>query len=90
MVSDEFGKDTIRLLPPGKTKCPLCADRHTAKDPHNRNSLYYQMRFLQDHERLPTWGDAMENCSPFMRAYWRNQMIQKGVKVEETMTNDGK
>ena len=83
VIADNFGKDEIRLLPLDRWKCPICADRHSEKEPHNRNSLYFQMRFFQDHRRLPTWGDCLGHCSPFMRAYWRGEMAKKGVKAEQ-------
>ena len=87
MIQDEFGQDHVRLLPPGTHKCPLCADRHLPHEPHNRNSLYYQMRFYQDHGRFPTWADALTDCSPFMHAYWRGEMTKKGVRREETRSD---
>lgn len=88
MIADNFGKDEIRILPLTRWTCPLCADRHTEKEPHNRNSLYYQMRFFQDHHRLPTWGDTIADCSPFRKAYWKMEMKNKGVKISEIVTDD--
>lgn len=90
MISDEFGRNEIRLLPPREKNCPLCADRHTEKEPHNRNSLYYQMQFFRKHGRLPRWADTLEDCTELMRAYWRGEMVRKGVPVEETMEHDEK
>ena len=89
MISDEIGKDEVRVLPPGMEKCPYCADRHTEKEPHNRNSVYYQMRFFRKHGHMPTWIDALEHCSEMTRAYWTGEMIRKGVRLEE-ITTDGK
>ena len=88
MIADNFGKDEIRILPLTRWTCPLCADRHTDKEPHNRNSLYYQMRFFQDHKRLPTWGDTIADCSQFRKAYWKMVMKNKGVKISEIVTDD--
>ena len=88
VIADNFGKDEIRILPLTRWTCPLCADRHTEKEPHNRNSLYYQMRFFQDHHRLPTWGDTIADCSPFRKAYWKMEMKNKGVKISEIVTDD--
>lgn len=89
MVSDEFGKDEVRILPPTKSTCPICADRHAKHEPHNRNSLYYQMRFFRKHGRLPRWADALDDTSEMTRAYWMGEMIKKGVRLEE-ITTDGK
>ena len=85
MVSDEFGRNEVRFLPPGRKKCPYCADRHTDKEPHNRNSLYFQMKFFRKRGRLPTWSDALEHCSEITRAHWIAELIKKGVPVEETV-----
>lgn len=78
MIADEMGSSRIRLLAPGTGKCPVCADKHGPYEPHNLNSLYYQARFFRKHRRNPTWEDAMNACSPLMKAYWRGMLAKKG------------
>ena len=89
VIADNFGKNEVRILPLSRWKCPICADRHTEKEPHNRNSLYFQMRFFQDHRCSPTWGDCLSGLSPLMKAYWRMEMKKKGVRPEE-LNDDGR
>jgi len=50
------------LLPPAPDVCQECATKHAPERPHNKDSLYYQMKFQQVHGRWPTWEDAMEHC----------------------------
>lgn len=76
------------LLPPKPGTCPVCAANHAPDLPHNRDSLYYQMRFHQRHGRFPTWADAMAHCSETMKAFWKAELIKHGVKPEELETDD--
>ena len=43
----EIGMDQVRILPPKPGTCPECAVDHDPAMPHNRDSLFYQMRFRQ-------------------------------------------
>lgn len=52
----------IKILVPGKGKCPICAARHLPNRPHNPHSLYYQIHFWQKHGRLPNEEDAAAHC----------------------------
>lgn len=56
------GYEELIFLPPGPGTCPECGAKHEPEEPHNRSSLYYQMRFRQAHGRSPTWEDAMRHC----------------------------
>lgn len=53
---------TIKITPPADGACSICATQHPPHYPHNRHSVYYQMRFRQDHGQLPTMDDAMAHC----------------------------
>ena len=75
-------KDFI-LLPPRPGTCPACAVNHDPAAPHDRDSLYYQMRFYQEHGRFPTWGDAMAHCEEYVRDIWRVELARRGVAQEE-------
>jgi hypothetical protein len=85
---DNFDLNNYTFAPPKPGACAVCATVHDPAMPHDRNSLYYQMRFFQDHHRLPTWGDTIADCSPFRKAYWKMIMKNKGVKISEIVTDD--
>lgn len=55
--------EKIKVLPPRPGVCKLCAARHAADQPHERDSLYYQVKFYRRFRRFPTWEDAMNHCS---------------------------
>jgi hypothetical protein len=69
----------LRLLPPAAGKCQECAVEHDPAEPHNRDSLYYQMQFQIRHGRWPTWEDAMAHCTDDLKAAWREQLSALGV-----------
>jgi hypothetical protein len=78
----EIGMDQVMILPPKPGTCPVCAVKHDPAWPHNRDSLYYQMRFQQQHGRFPNWADAIAHCSEEMKAAWKEALLEKGVKPE--------
>lgn len=69
----------LTLLAPRADACPECAVDHPADMPHNRASLYYQMKFHQEHNRWPTWEDAMAHCDADMKEQWRRELIKEGI-----------
>lgn len=73
----------MTILPPQKDTCPECGVKHPPEAPHNRDSLYYQYKFMQQHDRWPTWTDAMAHCSPEVKAAWKQALKQHGIEVEE-------
>lgn len=76
----EMGKMT--LLPPVKNVCQECAVDHAPGLPHNKNSLYYQMKFQMDHGRNPTWQDAMAHCRDLVKEIWIEELKKLGQEVE--------
>lgn len=76
-----FGLDNMRILPPAPGKCAICADEHAAELPHNPYSLYYQMKFRQEHDRWPTWADAMEHCTDDVKTAVIQELKAKGIEV---------
>lgn len=58
-----MGYDGILIEPPRPGACPVCAFRHGKEWPHNPNSLYYRMKFRQEHGRAPGWEDASAHCT---------------------------
>ena len=71
----------MMILPPAPSKCQACAVDHEPEMPHNQQSLFYQMKFHQQNGRFPTWHDAMEHCTPEMKAVWVKGLQEKGVKL---------
>lgn len=69
------------LLPAAPGTCPECAVAHPPELPHNQKSLFYQTKFYIDHNRYPTWEDAMGHCSEEMKAVWREELRKLGVVV---------
>lgn len=78
----EFGVEDVRLFPPGEGKCPICAAKHLPEIPHNRDSLYYQMRFLQEHGRFPTWRDAAAHCPPDVKRIFAEEYAKRGIIID--------
>lgn len=83
MIVKEIGMDAVVIFPPKPGTCRECAVKHDPAYPHNRDSLYYQMRFQQKHRRFPTWADAMAHCSEAMKAAWREGLLARGVPAEQ-------
>ena len=84
-----YGCERIQILPPMRGTCPICAAMHEAELPHNRNSLYYRMKFRQQHGRFPTWEDAMAHCSEEMKAAWRDDLSRLGLMEGGRTDGDG-
>lgn len=65
----------MTLLPPDPDLCQECAVAHDPADPHNQQSLYYQLAFQAQHGRVPTWSDAMTHCAPDVQTKWRRALV---------------
>lgn len=72
----------MQILPPKPGVCKECAVQHSPNQPHNPDSLYYQMKFRQKHGRFPTWADAMAHCEEHVKKKWINMLADHGVVVE--------
>lgn len=79
---EKIGIDDMRLFPPGPGKCPVCAATHPPEVPHNRDSLYYQIKFRQEHGRFPTWQDAAAHCTPEIRAWFAAEYAKHGIEID--------
>lgn len=79
----------MTLLPAAPGKCGECATEHDPEQPHNQQSLFYQMDFHGTHGRHPTWTDAMSHCTPEMQAMWRGWLIkllcEKGMRIPDDL-----
>ncbi len=85
-------QNAMTLLPAAPGLCPECATEHGHAEPHNQQSLFYQMRFHGTHGRWPTWTDTMSHCSPEVRRLWREHLIalmrEKGIEVPADLLGD--
>lgn len=69
------------LMPCAPDDCQECAVRHDPEMPHDRQSLYYQYKFRQQHGRWPAWEDAMAHCTPQMQAWWKKELRLRGIEI---------
>ncbi len=79
----------FRMLPGPPGTCEWCCVAHEPDQPHNQQSLPYQMRFHQIHGRWPTWSDAMAHCSDKVKAHWRRELVammrENGMDIPEDL-----
>lgn len=66
----------LRMLPVKPGTCEWCAVAHPPGDPHNKDSLVYQMKFNAINGRWPTWTDAMAHCTPETREHWKKGLLE--------------
>lgn len=77
----EGGWARAAILPPAPGKCAWCAVEHDPGDPHNAQSLYYGVVFLNTYGRSPTWADATAHCTPELRQVWREELAERGIVI---------
>jgi hypothetical protein len=86
-------RNAFSMLPPSPDVCQVCATDHAHDQPHNKESIYYQMQFHATHGRYPKWSDAMAHCAPEIRDQWCAGLIKffsdRGMDVPEDLM-DGK
>jgi hypothetical protein len=81
-VDAETGEETpledggLYLLPGPPGTCAWCHVAHDPAQPHNQQSLSYQMKFHAIKGRWPTWTDAMAHCAPEVKAAWRERLVE--------------
>ncbi len=61
--------------------CPECNIKHDATEPHDATTLFYQVKFQREHDRWPTWADAMAHCSMETKRFWIKELAKHGVSV---------
>jgi hypothetical protein len=61
--------------------CSQCWKEHEPEQPHDPRSLQYQYRFYAEHNRWPTWTDAMAHCSEEIKRLWTEALARRGVTV---------
>lgn len=74
----EERRNAMTMLPPRGDACPDCATVHPHDQPHNKQSLYYQIAFQATHGRYPTWRDAMSHCAPAVQSAWEAELRKLG------------
>lgn len=75
--------DSMTLLPPAPGSCRECAREHEPHLPHDKNSLYYQVKFYEEKGRYPTWADALSHCDEDMKTRWRESMLRTREHTEK-------
>lgn len=71
--------DWTVLPPEDPGVCQTCAVKHEPELPHNPQSMHYQIWFITEHDREPTWTDAMAHCTPQVRQQWTAELAKHGV-----------
>lgn len=79
----------LRMLPGPPGTCEYCHVAHDPTQPHDQQSLSYQMKFYAINNRWPTWSDAIAHCTPEIMAEWREQIIsvmkENGLDIPEDL-----
>jgi hypothetical protein len=74
VLKTEHNAMTLLLCAPDM--CQECATEHPWDQPHNQQSLYYQVCFHITHGRWPKWSNAMAHCTPEVQAHWRRLLVR--------------
>ena len=74
MVNVAITPGQFNLLLPRPDVCQECAVDHKPEEPHNVLSLYYRVKFKMDHDRYPTWEDAIAHCSEEIKEIWKVEL----------------
>jgi hypothetical protein len=72
---------TWQLLPAEPGVCWQCARDHEPELPHDAQSLHYKYTFYAEHDRWPTWEDAMAHCAADVQEAWCNALREHGVDL---------
>lgn len=83
-ADDPRGKDATWMLMPVDTshgECSQCARVHDPDQPHDQQALHWQYSFYAEHDRWPTWHDAMAHCDEQTRAAWIEALRTQGVDL---------
>lgn len=80
---EEVPMSSMMLLPPRPDVCQECARDHDPRLPHDKQSIYYQIKFKMEHDRGATWADAMAHCSDEIKGLWTEELLKLGLEVEK-------
>lgn len=78
----------MRMLPGPPGTCEWCHVKHDPSQPHNQQSLAYQMKFHQLNGRWPTWSDAMQHCTTAVQQFWRKHLVELMQKLQIEIPDD--
>lgn len=81
--------EEVKVVAPVPGACPICATRHDPKEPHDRDSIYYQNYFRKKYKRFPTWADAMSHCNESQKRDFKKKLARRGIIIEETDNDNG-
>lgn len=81
-------KGFFMLLKPADDKCQECGVAHFPEQPHNKDSMYYQIKFEMEHGRPPTWADAIAHCTKELQTAWKEELILRGVWEKQKGVGD--
>src|ERR1700676_1970160 len=70
------------VLPPPAGHCQVCGVEHDSGQPHNAQSLYYQMTFNGMVGRSPTWADAIAHCDDTTKPVWEGELRRRKAWTE--------
>ncbi|HBS60609.1 MAG TPA: hypothetical protein DEA44_15285 [Firmicutes bacterium] len=79
-VTDEY----MMLVPPSPHLCQECAENHPPEFPHNLESIYYQTKFLMEHDRAATWADAIAHCPDDIKEFTISELRKLGIEVYQS------
>lgn len=78
----ETGSGKWTLLPPDNPNaCSQCGVEHEPELPHDAHSLHYSYAFYAEHNRWPTWADAMAHCTPEIQEAWKIELRKHGIET---------
>jgi hypothetical protein len=81
-AGDPRGKQaTWTLMPAPPGVCSQCARDHEPELPHDQQSLHWQYTFYAEHDRWPTWADAMAHCDEETQRLWTAALREHGVEL---------
>lgn len=81
-MAKKKSKGEFMFIPPPPDACQECAVKHSPEQPHNRDSIFYQMKFQAAHGRPPQWSDAVAHCTSEVQAFWKEELEKIGAWSE--------
>lgn len=69
------------LLTAAKGTCPECGVLHLDVEPHDQQSMHYQIDFFSKHGRWPTWNDALAHCDEETKRAWSIELALNDISV---------
>lgn len=80
-TSTKTAHAAVMMHPVELGACEECGRQHEATMPHDAMSLRYQYRFYCEHNRWPTWADALAHCPSETREAWVRELTSRGIDV---------